>query len=112
LANEFLMQGGRGKVEFKIIGGDHHEFRDFWRKFHDFWTNGAIRIKSEEKNRLIKGRDLMTGLSGYNLGTETLLGALEISNMHTQNQRRGRECHVATSHWVTSACQCHVVAPH
>jgi hypothetical protein len=45
LTNKFLIQGGRGQNRIKNYRGDHHEFRDFWWKFHDFWTNGAIRKK-------------------------------------------------------------------
>jgi hypothetical protein len=30
LANEFLIQGGRGKNRIKKYKSDHHEFRDFW----------------------------------------------------------------------------------
>jgi hypothetical protein len=48
LANEFLMQGDRGKSGIKNYRGDHHEFRDFWWKFHDFWISGAIKINSEK----------------------------------------------------------------
>jgi hypothetical protein len=63
------MQWGRGKSGIKNYRGNHHEFSDFWWKFHDFWTSGAIRIKSDKKNRLIKGWYSIRDLSGYNLGT-------------------------------------------
>jgi hypothetical protein len=38
LANEFLMQGDRGKSGIKNYSSDHHEF----------WTSRAIKINSEE----------------------------------------------------------------
>jgi hypothetical protein len=48
LTNKILMQRGRDKNRIKNYRGDDHEFRDLWWKFHDFWTSGAIRIKSEK----------------------------------------------------------------
>jgi hypothetical protein len=47
LAKKFLTQGGRGKIGIKITS-NHHEFRDFWSKFQNFWTSGAIKINSEK----------------------------------------------------------------
>jgi hypothetical protein len=55
--------------------GDYQEFKDFLWNFYNFWTGGAIRIKSDKKNRLIKGWNSIRDLSGCNLGTETPLGA-------------------------------------
>jgi hypothetical protein len=42
------MQGDRGKSGIKNYRSDHHEFRDFWSKFHDFLIRGAIKINSEK----------------------------------------------------------------
>jgi hypothetical protein len=42
----FLIQRGRGKNGIKNYRDDHHEFRDFWWKFHNFWISGAIKINS------------------------------------------------------------------
>jgi hypothetical protein len=48
LANEFLMQRDKGKSGIKNYRSDHHEFRDFWWKFHDFLMSGAIKINLEK----------------------------------------------------------------
>jgi hypothetical protein len=44
-------------------------------KIHIFWISGAIKIKSDKKNRLIKGCDSIRDLSRYNLGIEESKGA-------------------------------------
>jgi hypothetical protein len=46
LTKEFLIQRGRSKNGIKNYRDDHHEFRDFWSKFHNFWISGAIKINS------------------------------------------------------------------
>jgi hypothetical protein len=78
----FLIQGGRDKNGIKKYRRDHHEFRDFWWKFHDFWISGAIKINSEKIKQIkqadqraeIWSRPLWVQLgdithSGYNLET-------------------------------------------
>jgi hypothetical protein len=71
------MQGGRGKSGIKNYRSDHYEFRDFWRKFHNFWISGAIKINSEEIKHIKwinQGLRFNQDNSGYNLETTAGLG--------------------------------------
>jgi hypothetical protein len=103
-------------MELKNYRGNHHEFRDFWWEFHDFWISGAIKINSEKIKQIKKGDQGLRFNQGFiwvQLGDRDSSGCkLGISNMHTQNQRRERGCHVSTPHWATSAWQCHMSTSH
>jgi hypothetical protein len=113
LANKFLIQRGRYKnrIKKKYIS-DHHEFRDFWWKFHDFWISEAIEINSEEIKQIKwinQGLRFNQGLIWVQLGDRYTVGCkLGISNIHIQNQRRERGCHVSAPHWTTSTCGSHI----
>jgi hypothetical protein len=77
LTKEFLIQRGRSKNGIKNYKDDHHEFRDFWWKFHDFWISGAIKINSEKIKQIKwinQGLRFNQGNSGYNLGIIASLG--------------------------------------
>jgi hypothetical protein len=86
-----LIQRDKGKMRIKNYKGDYQKFRNLFWKFHNFWTSGAIRIKSDKKNRLIKCWDSIKNLSGCNLGIKTCLGANWGSQACTHRIREERE---------------------
>jgi hypothetical protein len=55
MTKEFLIQTDKRKTRIKNYKGDHHDFRDFWWKFHDFWTSRAIKINSEKRKQIDQG---------------------------------------------------------
>jgi hypothetical protein len=79
LIKEFLTQGDMGKIGIKNYMSDHHEFRDFWWNFYDFWISGAIKINSEkmEHNEWInQGLRFDHKLLWVQLGHRAYLGAI------------------------------------
>jgi hypothetical protein len=137
IMGEFLSQGDKSKMRIKNYRGDHHEFRDFSWNFYNFWTSEAIKIKSDKKNRLMKGWDSIRNLSGYNLETEILMGEnwrpqTEIYKIR-ERERRPRNStsldhlntvvprsstslvhltHVSPTHLTSGSHLCHVAAPY
>jgi hypothetical protein len=69
------MKGDRGKSGIKNYRSDHHEFRDFLWKFHNFWIKRAIKINWEKKIRAIRKLRFNQGLLRVQLGDNTSLGA-------------------------------------
>jgi hypothetical protein len=66
LGNKILVHGFRGKIGIKNIHNIKHEFWDFWWKFHDFWTTGAIKTKLKKRGKYRRRNFL--------IGPETLMG--------------------------------------
>jgi hypothetical protein len=81
-----------------------------------FWISGAIKINSEKIKQIKKGDQGLRFNQGFiwvQLGDRNSSGCkLGISNIHTQDHRRERGCHVSAPHWATSACQCHMSQPY
>jgi hypothetical protein len=69
MIKEFLIQRDRGKNGIKNYRDDHHEFRDFLVKFHDFWIKGAIKINSGKIKQIKKKRSKAEIQSRVHLGT-------------------------------------------
>jgi hypothetical protein len=58
----------------KKYRGDHHEFREFGWKFHDFWMKEVIKINSEKRIRLIERLGFNQRSLRVQLGAKSLTG--------------------------------------
>jgi hypothetical protein len=116
LGKKFLTHGCRGRNGIKNYMSDHYEFIDFWWKFYNFWTSGAIKINSE-KIKQIRWIDQRLGFDHkplwVQLGDRGTAGCdMGTKNRDSQNWRREDAWHVTACEQAKSAEECHVSPCH
>jgi hypothetical protein len=97
-------------MRIKNYRSDHHEFREFWWKFHNFWISGSIKINSEKKISAIKGWDWIRSFSRCKLRKKINYGiSWGSKRKNNSNLTQQTKCHMTAPDQAMSTLKWHVV---